>query len=317
MIDVMSELINGSGLSQADLMKIVETAPRRYKVFEIPKRSGGTREIAQPAREVKLLQRILMDVLLCNLPVHRAAFAYRTGKSILDNANVHRGAGPILKMDFEEFFPSFRSEDWEAFCDGNNILSAADTYITSRILFRRKKGEQVLRLSIGAPSSPMLSNILMREFDILVEAEAHRRRIEYSRYADDLTFSGQRIGMLKDMVDVVAAVSSRIKSPRLRVNTSKTTFVTAKHRRTVTGIVLSNDSKAGLGHVRKRQLSAKVHWALLGRLSDDQIIELAGLLSFANAIEPAFLDWLREKYGSRIVEEIKAKGAKSRTLSVG
>jgi RNA-directed DNA polymerase len=80
------------------------------------------REIAQPAREVKMLQRILIDHLLLTLPVHHAARAYRKGLSIRDNAAPHAGSHPILKMDFKDFFPSIRSSDWEKHCNENNIL---------------------------------------------------------------------------------------------------------------------------------------------------------------------------------------------------
>src|SRR5690349_9067277 len=146
-----------TGLVQHDLDRIIKTAPRRYKVFEIPKRNGGMREIAQPARELKLLQRVLVEKLLAQLPIHDAARAYRVGMSIRDNAAPHCGGGPILKMDFRDFFPSIRSTDWEAYCAEHNLLTPEDRKIASAIFFRRRKGERVLRLSIGAPSSPSLS----------------------------------------------------------------------------------------------------------------------------------------------------------------
>jgi len=263
------------------------------------------REIAQPARELKMLQRILIDRVLSELPVHDAARAYRKGLSIRDNAVPHAGSGPILKMDFENFFPSIRSTDWESYCDQNNILDPADRRISSLIFFRRAKHERVLKLSIGAPSSPMLCNILLREFDELVAIGADRRRIVYTRYADDLTFSGQRMGMLKDMVKIVEQSVRTIKQPHLTINKEKTTFITSQRRRVVTGVTLANDGSLSLGHDRKRKISAQVHHASLGKLSAIEMGVLAGQLAFVKVVEPAFLERLRSRYGIKVIELIQ------------
>jgi RNA-directed DNA polymerase len=306
MTDVLATLSLATGLAEADLMRIVQTAPKRYKTFEIPKRNGEMREIAQPARELKLLQRILVDTVLKDLPVHDAARAYRAGMSIKDNANDHAGSGPILKMDFQNFFPSIRSIDWISYCASNGILDNKNCLISCNLLFRRARGERLLKLSIGAPSSPILSNILLFDFDNIVSEEAKKRGITYTRYADDLTFSGQRIGMLKDMLQVVSAAARTIRRPRLRVNAAKTHFITAATRRVVTGLVLSNDGAVSLGHSRKRLISAKVHHALKGKLTGQDLISLAGELAFANMAEPQFLEKLRKKYGGEIIDQIKS-----------
>lgn len=294
-----------TGLSADDLMRVIHTAPRRYKVYYIPKRSGGFREIAQPARELKALQRVLVARIFSGLPVHDAAKAYRQGRSIRDNAMPHAGTGPILKMDFSDFFPSIRSADWESYCEENSVLEPSDRKLSSQILFRRAKGERLLKLSIGAPSSPALSNLLMFKFDELVWREASQRQIRYTRYADDLTFSGQRAGMLKDMIKVVEHATRSLDWPRLQINVEKTTFVTAKHRRVVTGVVLANDGSLSLGRDRKRRISAQVHHAALGKLSPEQIGELAGQLAFANVIEPVFLRRLESKYGVDTIRSIQ------------
>ncbi|AOF96839.1 retron St85 family RNA-directed DNA polymerase [Sphingobium sp. RAC03] len=305
----MSDLVNlfvaESGMAHDDVLRIIRSAPQRYKVFSIPKRSGGTREIAQPARELKVLQRVLVDSILCNLPVHSAATAYRKGRSILDNAIPHKGGLPILKLDFENFFPSIVADDWINYCNDHDIFDNNDRLMSAKILFRRAKGERILKLSIGAPSSPIVSNILMFEFDTLVTESANKRRLNYTRYADDMTFSGQRAGMLKDMVKEVASAARSVSYPRLNLNRSKTTFVTAATRRSVTGVVLSNDGEVGIGHQRKRIISAKVHYSTQGKLNIDQLRTLAGELAFINVVEPAFLSWLSAKYGEPAIEKIK------------
>lgn len=305
MTDVLALLSDQTGLSDRDLARIVQTAPSRYKVFEIPKRSGGMREIAQPARELKFIQRILVRAILAELPIHTAAHAYRKGMSIKDNAAIHAGHGPILKMDFANFFPSILATDWLSYCRANAILDRQNAEVTARLLFRRKRGERLLKLSIGAPSSPVLSNILLYKFDELVSAEASKRGIRYTRYADDMSFSGQRIGMLRDMLAIVPAAARQVRRPRLKVNAEKTTFVTASTRRMVTGVTLSNDGTVGLGHDRKRLIRAKVHHAALGKLSQEELFALAGELAFVNVVERNFLDRLRARYGDAAIDQIR------------
>lgn len=298
-------LIEETGLLESDLLRIVRNAPRRYKVFEIPKRSGGMREIAQPARELKMLQRVLVHHVLERLPIHDAARAYRSGMSIKDNALPHAGHGSILKMDFKDFFPSIVKNDWENYCRDHAVLDLLDREISSQIFFRRAKGESRLKLSVGAPSSPILSNILMFKFDKCVFEESAKRGVNYTRYADDLTFSGQSASLVKEMVHVVRSVLSVLAYPRLTVNEQKTILVTAKHRRVVTGVTLTNSGGLSLGRDRKRLISAQVHHALQGLLLPEAMGVLAGQLAFVNVVEPLFLDRLRERYGGEIIATIR------------
>ena len=88
MSEIYPLLIRETGLSEIDLRLILRTAPSRYKEFPIKKRDGSDRIIAQPARELKVLQRAFVREYLINLPIHPAATAYREGMSILDNASM-------------------------------------------------------------------------------------------------------------------------------------------------------------------------------------------------------------------------------------
>lgn len=299
-------LSDETALPIRDVERIIRTAPRRYKVFTIPKRNGGRREIAQPAREVKLLQRVLLATYLVKCRVHASAYAYVKGRSIGDNATLHLNDSPILKMDFRDFFPSIKASDWASYCARNGVFSdVEDIENSANLLFRRAKGERTLKLSIGAPSSPMLSNILLFDLDTEVSLEADKRGITYSRYADDLTFSGQRIGMLNDMVGVVKDVARRLREPRLTVNDDKTVFATKAGRRKVTGLVLTNENRVSLGRDWKRKVSAQLHHASQGTLNQSQMQHLAGNLSYANSVEPEFLRRMETKYGNSVVDPIR------------
>lgn len=305
---IVRTLSEASGLTAFDVRRIVVSAPRRYKAYHIPKRTGGFREIAQPAREVKALQKILVRHFLSQMPVHHCATAYRERTSILNNAMAHRGVGrPILKMDFKEFFPSLRDSDWVSYCKNNGIsLTSEDLELSARLLFRKIPGVRGLRLAIGAPASPLLSNVLMFEFDRLVNDFAITEGIVYTRYADDLTFSAERTGFLTGVQKKIATIVKSLDSPRLTINDEKTVLATAKYRRTVTGLVLTNDGSVTIGRDRKREIRSAVHRATMGQIDSSQLLELCGLLGFVNAVEPSFLHALRQKYGVEVIAKIQA-----------
>jgi hypothetical protein len=303
---LVSRLSRATGLPEADIQRVMRNAPRRYKVFRIRKRTKGWREIAQPAVELKLIQRAALRLVLKDAKVHRVATAYERGSNIRANAAAHAGAGPILKIDFKDFFPSISEDDWKIYCESNLSLDEEEVDFLARVFFRQRRPGEKLRLSIGAPSSPHLSNILMYDFDKYVFREASRRGISYTRYADDLTFSGQRIGMLADMLKVVRRAVRRRTAPTLRINRDKTNFVTSAYSRRVTGLVLANDGAVGLGRERRRTIRATVKHAVDGKLSIPQLQELCGLLSFVKVVEPAFLDRLSSRYGQDVIQTIQS-----------
>lgn len=294
-------------IPEATLDHIIRSAPYRYKVFEIDKRSGrGKRTIAQPAREVKAIQYWVMDKVLSGFPIHGAAMAYRKGCNIAKNAAKHAATRFLLKMDFKDFFPSITGEDFEAFLAGRSgtDLSSEDIARLKKILFWNRRREGRLIMSIGAPSSPMLSNILMYEFDKKVQAFCAKKKVKYTRYADDLTFSTNLSNVLREVEVQVAEICKRMEHPRLLLNTEKTVHASRSGARRVTGLVLSNSGEVSLGHDRKRLIRSQVHYFLAGRLSPEEIVKLRGMLAFVNSAEPSFIQNLRNHYGNAEIDRI-------------
>jgi RNA-directed DNA polymerase len=304
-----------TGLSEHDIMKIVSNAPVRYKTYTIPKRNGGERTISQPARELKALQRILTSEVLSKLPIHSSATAYRPGKSIRDNAAAHAVNGPIMKFDFEDFFPSIAAKDWALFCQQNEVFAdSEDIRISTNLLFHRRHGSTRLALAIGAPSSPCLSNVLMKGFDTTLSELVARDKVTYTRYADDLTFSAKRTGFLSQVERMLRQTVRDSASPKLKLNELKTVAATKKYKRFVTGLILTNDNKVSLGQDRKRKIRATIHHYLHGKLDVDEQVKLAGMLAFANGVEPDFLARLQAKYGSAVFQQLKSVKLPSRPI---
>lgn len=299
-------LIEATGLREHDILSIVSGAPVRYKTYVIPKRNGGVRTISQPARELKALQRVVSAEVLAQMPVHPAATAYRAGASIKANAATHAENGPIIKFDFKDFFPSIAARDWHLYCQKHAVFEdEQDIGISTQILFRRYD-RLGLRLAIGAPSSPILSNVLMYDFDALIAELVSKDEVTYTRYADDLTFSAKRTGFLTGVGKSLKEAIRSTKSPHLKINDDKTVLATTKYKRMVTGLILTNDRKVSIGYKRKRAIRAALNNEKYGRLTLHERVQLAGLLAFVNDVEPEFLARLKAKYGEELIQRLKA-----------
>jgi len=306
----MSELLTNLGsallLSQEELLKLVRSAPRRYKVYAIPKRTPGKlRIIAQPAKEVKALQYWVLEHFLKQFTVHEAATGYREGLNIADNARPHVSGRFLLKLDFTDFFPSITSRDFRLFLRRRKVqLEPGDVEALERILFWKPKGTDLLSLSIGAPTSPSLSNILLADFDSEVSTFCVKHAIAYTRYADDLSFSAEASANIALVEKKVLAICSRTKSPRLTVNPEKVVRVSRRQSRRVTGLTLTNDGKVSLGRETKRKVRAAVHHFVTGKLDDEQRAELKGMLAYVNSVEPDLLSRLSRKFGSEVIRRL-------------
>lgn len=285
-----------TGLPQADIERIIASAPRRYKEFTIPKRNGrGIREIAQPSRELKSLQRIIVEVVLSRMPVHDCAHGYVAGRGIKTNAAAHARSRYILKMDFKDFFPSLVPLDLRSHLLKHwpSEFTEQEVAQLEKILFWRKKGSHGLRMCIGAPSSPALSNALMYEVDQSISVASTSVGVIYTRYADDLTFSSRDKNILGPLQSQVSSIVKGFGRPELRINSSKTVNVSRYQRRTVTGVNITPEGRLSIGRDTKRVIRSMANHHVNGTLDDAGQARLIGLLGFAADVEPAFASRIR------------------------
>lgn len=302
MSDFLQGLVFATGLSRSVLQRIARTAAHRYKAFSVPKRNGrGFREIAQPAREVKMVQRAVVSSLSGRLPVHDAVTAYRKGVSIRDNAKAHVGSKYLLKLDFENFFTSIKADDLRAHlvrhCSKELDLQDIEL-VVSACTWRRSSGSE-LCICIGAPSSPFWANTIPFDLDARLENESRSLGCVYTRYSDDLTFSSihpERLGLLEARVrEVVASVAY----PRLAFADKKRISVSRKTAFRVTGLVLSQDGGVTVGRQRKRKIRAGLDHYLRGTLPPDMVAKLRGEIAFVVGIEPSFVEVVRRLLGDK------------------
>ncbi|MGR6874713.1 retron St85 family RNA-directed DNA polymerase [Pseudomonas sp. HK3] len=305
-MDIYKNLSEALLIDEEEIIDYIARAPYRYKVYQIPKRNmKGSRTIAQPARELKIFQKLSLDYPLLNLPVHDSAFAYRNGIGIKKNAKMHSHNQYLLKMDFENFFPSITDDDLvNHIVKYHGSIGERDEIAIRKIFFWKKKGDKEKRLSIGAPSSPFISNTVLFEFDEMLDHICKSLMVTYTRYADDLTFTTNEKGVLSRIPKLVEQVLETIKYPKLKINSPKTIYSSKKSNRHITGLVISNDNQVSLGRKRKRYIRSLVFKFDNNELSSEEVLTLKGLISFAKHVEPSFYMALIGKYKFNVITRI-------------
>lgn len=220
------------GINIEPLSRMVAAPDSFYREFSIPKRSGGRRKILAPYESLLSAQRWILINILDNVEIHAAAHGFCRGKSIKSNASVHLDYKCLLKMDLRNFFPSIPISWVINFFKDIGYVPNVAYYLASLCCHDGV-------LAQGAATSPALSNIILKSLDNRLAKLARRSSLQYSRYADDLTFSGDKIHHSFSSV-----VSSIVSEYGLEVNSEKTRLKLHHGSRIITGISINNGSLA-------------------------------------------------------------------------
>lgn len=293
---------------KSELLSFSNTVPRRYKKYYIKKRSSDElRLIAHPAKAVKFIQKLAVEELRKQFTIHHCATAYEVGTGIKMNAHQHRKNAYLLKMDFKNFFLSITPDLF--FRVGEElgvVFDQDDKALLEGLLFWRLRRTSPLRLSVGAPSSPFVSNLVMYKFDEAMYEACKSMDIVYTRYADDLTFTTNKKDALFAIPDMVNQNLKVHCYSKIRINSEKTVFSSKAFNRHVTGVTITNDGRLSVGRDRKRMVSAQIHKFSLGLLGDKQIESLKGQMSHVVNIEPDFIVRMRKKYSGEVISKLFA-----------
>ena len=312
-MNIIRDLSNFFIIPERDIKNHIKTAPHRYKEYEIQKRKRNEKhhDIAQPAKNIKILQQRVIKNQLANLPVHNCAMAYQKGLGIKDNAEMHKKNQYLLKMDFENFFNSIVPDDLIQHVEKykkklkTDKLSEEDIFVLEHLFFYYGKKNKKFKMSIGAPSSPFLSNTILYDFDIKLSKLAEKEDVTYTRYADDLTLTTNKKDTLCLFPAKIKNILKEIEYPKLSINKEKTIFSSKKHNRHITGLVITNDEKISLGRKKKRKIKSLVYSFKEKKPNDKEINQLKGWLAFAKDVEPSFYETLKKKYTKRVITRIK------------
>ncbi len=218
-----------------------QTNTNRYQVFNIPKKSGGMRQIAAPVPMLKSLLRIIKLFLEAFYNPMQCVQGFTNGRSIIGNAGSHLYQNYVYNIDLSNFFPTIKQgRIWkrlqlppynfpEGICD---IIAG-----TSCVKYSNEDGTSYSGLPQGAPTSPILSNIICEQLDRRLTGLAKRFGLHYTRYADDMTFSSMH-NVYQDDSDFIKELRRIIKDQGFTLNEKKTRLQKNGSRQEVTGLTI-------------------------------------------------------------------------------
>lgn len=206
-------------------------ADNRYHKFKIPKKTGGFREITAPEARLKAIQHYLNELLGTTFTPHKCAYGFTAGRSIVDNAKPHVGKTNVLNVDIKNFFPSIDFRRVKVMLQNQPFNFSDDVaYIIANLC----SFEGVLPQ--GAPTSPLLSNVVCQRLDSKLDQFAAKHNCAYSRYADDITLSSYRTKFSQEHLEDIDLI---LKEEKFELNHKKTRIQYRSKRQEVTGLVVN------------------------------------------------------------------------------
>ncbi|MFQ6549360.1 reverse transcriptase family protein [Aestuariibius sp. 2305UL40-4] len=258
-----------------------------YRHHVIPKSNGHPRLIEEPKPLLKRLQRRLLHGLLDHVPAHPASYGFTKGRSAIDAAARHAAEPMLVGFDLKDFFPTVtRSRILGLFHHlgypepVTEALANLTTVLTPRAVIEAHDLDPrfaTRHLPQGAPTSPALANLCVFRLDRRLTGLARSLGATYTRYADDLTFSGDAT----IAAPLLKAVPHITTAEGFRLNLAKTRTAPSHRRQVTTGIVVN--AHPNLPRRDYDRLKAQIHQ--LG--PDTDLPALAGRIAWALRLNPA------------------------------
>ncbi len=218
-----------------------------YRTFYIPKKSTNRkRKIDEPLPSLKEIQKWILINILNNIRVSKFAKAFVSNISLKDNAKFHRNQKLLLTLDIKDFFKSIKFIEVYKVFHKIGYSKGVSVLLSKLCTFYGS-------LPQGAPTSPYISNLVFHPLDNRIAAFCFERNIRYTRYADDLTFSGDfKPGMIIKFVKYV------LKNKKLKLNSDKIRTMYKGQRQEVTGIIVNQ--KMQVPRKIRRELRQNVYY---------------------------------------------------------
>jgi RNA-directed DNA polymerase len=240
---------------------------RRYHQVEVKKRRGGVRIISQPADGLKIIQQKLAQLLAAAYRRRDAVHGFVTGRSIATNAAAHAGRRWVFNLDLTDFFPSinFGRVRGRLISRPYSLPENLATVVAQICCYNNQ-------LPQGAPTSPVLSNMICSKMDAELERLASRHRCRYTRYADDLTFSTNALEFPLELGSFTGSTAEATPGPALTaliassgftIHAEKVRLQRFDTRQVVTGLIVNQFPNVTRPYVRRVRAMLRA-WRVFG-----------------------------------------------------
>lgn len=247
-LENFTQLAQALEISEFELFKSAYRSNAEYTIFKKKKCAQTFRTIAVPPDGLKEVQKKIVQKILDTIPLPSECTGFRSGHSIVANVTPHCGRLFVFSTDIENFFESITSERVVEFFLRLGFSFPLSSVLTSLTTYNGT-------LPTGAPSSPALANLICFPLDSELADYATSKNWSYTRYGDDLTFSGDTRFSLQDM----RIISDIVESEGFSLNMQKTRFTRSNDSQVVSGLVVNE--KPNLPRAKRRMIRAIFHQA--------------------------------------------------------
>ena len=239
------------GYDEEYVIAIANQSEYFYKKYSIPKRNGDRRIIHEPLPSLKEIQTWILEYILnpgAKTYVSPVAKAYMPKQSVRDNARFHKGQKYVLCLDLKDFFGSISFRQVHSIFRNMGYSKSLSVLLSNICVLDNS-------LPQGAPTSPMLSNMVFKYYDDKIFDYCKSRNIRYTRYADDLTFSGDF-----NCKEVISFIRKLLSKTSFSINDDKTKFVSRGNRQEVTGVVVNE--KLQTAAIYRKKIRQEVYYII-------------------------------------------------------
>ena len=255
---------------------------KMYRTHLLKRENKPPRRIDEPVPVLKFFQRRILERILSQVPTHDAAHGFIKGRSIFSNATSHVGQQVVVCMDLRDFFHSITFPRVTGLFISIGLGKAAASKLAALCCFKN-------RLPQGAPTSPMITNLICRRLDARLQALLNKYGGNYTRYADDLTFSGGEaiLSTLPLVRDIISEEGFAQAPEKFRIQRRG-------GRQKVTGLVVNE--RVAVPRPVRRLLRAMVHRYVEDQVDDPPMLRfLMGHLNFMRPAHPELSDRLAQQ----------------------
>lgn len=199
-----------------------------YRYHKILKKNGDVRKIKEPLPNLKAIQYWILNNIFEKMEVSAFAKAYVKKRGLKQNLRFHKSQKKVLCIDIKDFFPSISFNKVQNIFLNSGYSIELSNYLAKLCCLKEK-------LPQGAPTSPYISNLIFKDIDYEIANYSKKNNLRYTRYADDLTFSGDF-----DEAIILGQIKKIIEENDFILNEDKTKLMLYSERQIVTGIIVND-----------------------------------------------------------------------------
>ena len=271
------------------------------------------REVVRPNKKLKTYHSFLNLFLFEYLKIdEEVVFSYRKGVNAYDAVAKHSGSSCFFQTDLTDFFKSIDARLVKDVIGDSLHLAPildAENYIDRIVELVVVDGA----LPVGFPSSPLISNSCIYGFDKKLKSYCDKRNLIYTRYSDDIIISGGSRDALLGIKESVAGLLDECFQGKLSVNCDKSKFTHSGNKIKLLGMVILPNQKVTVDIKFKKELEVMLHFYIndrerfVDKVGGDfrvGVEKITGYMNYVNTIDKDYLNKLRKKYGSTVVDTL-------------